>query len=272
MGRTLACLCEMLRGGLIALTRAARRAPSCRSPAPWPVLRRSLIPQVQHRLLSGATAEKAKESPKGADGETKAEDTQSSNGDASTESEAKAAAETQATTEESEAQAEPTLEEKLQARIEELEAENHEAVDRWKRSLADAENTRQMAQREIANAKKFAVQGFAKSMLDVCDNLALALAHTPEDQLTADANPTLKVLFEGVEMTEKILMSNLEKHGVTRFNPVDEPFDPNIMMALFEMPAEDKEPGTVAQVIKTGFMLNDRVLRPADVGVVKKSG
>merc|ERR1712070_757815 len=127
-------------------------------------------------------------------------------------------------------------------------------LDSRQRALADAENTRQMAQREIASAKKFAVQGFAKSMLDVCDNLQRALEHTPGDQLEGEVNPQLKMLHEGVEMTEKILMQNLEKHGVTRFNPVDEVFDPNVMMALFEMPAPDKEPGTVAQVIKTGFM------------------
>jgi len=72
-------------------------------------------------------------------------------------------------------------------------------------------------------------------------------------------------------MTEKILLSQMGKHGVTCFDPVDEKFDPNIMMALFEMPSEDKEAGTVAQVIKVGYMLNDRVLRPADVGVVKKA-
>jgi molecular chaperone GrpE len=206
--------------------------------------------------MSGAAEAKEKEpEPKAEASEPAAESTQ-------------AAAEPAA--EEAAAEAEPTVEEKLQARVEELEAENLEMVDRWKRSLADAENTRQMSQREIANAKKFAVQGFAKSMLDVCDNLALALEHTPEEERTGDTNPQLKVLFEGVEMTEKILLGNLEKHGVTRFNPVDEPFDPNVMMALFEMPVPDKEPGTVAQVVKTGFMLNDRVLRPADVGVVKK--
>ena len=136
-------------------------------------------------------------------------------------------------------------------------------VTRWKRALADSENTRGQAQREIANAKKFAVQGFAKSMLDVLDTLALAIEHTPEEEKKGS-------LFEGVEMTEKILLTQMEKHGVTRFNPIDEVFDPNVHMALFEMPAEDKEPGTVAQVLKVGYMLNDRVLRPADVGVVKK--
>merc|ERR1712178_197219 len=164
-----------------------------------------------------------------------------------------AAADSKETSEEvptdNEAEPELSAEEALQAQIAELEAKNAELVDNWKRSLADAENTRQMAQREIASAKKFAVQVFAKSMLDVCDNLALALEHTPADQREGDVNPQLKVLFEGVQMTEKILLSNLEKHGVTRFNPLDEAFDPNVMMALFEMPVEDKEPGTVAQVV-----------------------
>lgn len=100
-------------------------------------------------------------------------------------------------------------------------------------------------------------------MLEVLDTFALAIEHTPEEEKKG-------TLFEGVEMTEKILMQQMEKHGVTRFNPVDEVFDPNVHMALFEMPVEGKEPGTVAQVLKVGYMLNDRVLRPADVGVVKK--
>merc|ERR1711907_294029 len=251
---------DMIRGGLIALTRAATR----RRTSVAPVFRRSWKP-AQFRFMSGASTEAAKD----AKHEPKSEDSQPK-ADASTESEAAAEAASEGDSK-TESEAEPTVEETLQARIQELEAENLEAVDRWKRSLADAENTRQMAQREIANAKKFAVQGFAKSMLDVVDNLARALEHTPEDQRTGDVNPPLRALYEGVQMTEEILMNNLKKHGVTQFTPVDETFDPNIMMALFEMPVPDKEPGTVAQVVKTGFMLNDRVLRPADVGVVKKT-
>merc|ERR1711907_479786 len=176
----------------------------------------------------------------------------------------------EAQAEEPEPEPELSLEEQQQLQIEELQGARDEMENRWKRAMADSENARQQAKREIASAKKFAVQAFAKSMLDVCDNLQLALEHTPEDQRVGDANPPLKALFEGVEMTEKILMQNLEKHGVSRFNPVNETFDPNVMMALFEMPDPDKEPGTVAQVIKTGYMLHDRVLRPAEVGVVKK--
>jgi len=169
-----------------------------------------------------------------------------------------------------EAEPELSLEEQQKVQIEELIAEKADLETRWKRALADSENTRQMAKREIATSKKFAVQGFAKSMLDVCDNLKLALEHTPTDQLEAGANPSLSALFEGVEMTEKILLQQLGKHGVTQFSPIDEVFDPNVMMALYEMPDPDKEPMTVIQVVKTGFMLNERVLRPADVGVVKK--
>merc|ERR1712216_761475 len=184
----------------------------------------------------------------------------------------KAEAGTEAAAEEAAApEPELTEEEKLQLKVEELEAQVTDSTEKWKRALADAENTRQRAQREIANSKKFAAQSFAKSMLDVCDNLALAIEHTPEDQRTGDANPALKAPFEGVQMTESILMTQLKKHGVVQFHPLDEPFDPNIMMALFEMPVPDKDAGTVAQVIKSGFMINDRVLRPADVGVVKKA-
>jgi len=115
-----------------------------------------------------------------------------------------------------------SLEEQQQLQIEELQGARDEMENRWKRAMADSENARQQAKREIASAKKFAVQAFAKSMLDVGDTLQLAIEHTPEDQRVGDANPPLKALFEGVEMTEKILMQNLEKHGVTRFNPVNE--------------------------------------------------
>jgi len=251
----------MIRGGLARITRCALSKPRQQLSAPAAAFQKSVnvqLPAMRRRYMS-AKAEAATDDKAAAGEEPKAE-------------EAKAESGTEASAEEAAApEAELTEEETLQLRIEELEAAVKDSTEKWKRALADAENTRQMAQREIANSKKFAAQSFAKSMLDVCDNLALAIEHTPEDQRTGETNPPLKALFEGVQMTESILMSQLKKHGVEKFHPLNEPFDPNIMMALFEMPVPDKDAGTVAQVIKTGFMINDRVLRPADVGVVKKA-
>merc|ERR1712100_532275 len=194
-----------MRAAFVAATRVAQRQCIQRvSTTQTPMLRslksvQNFAPTMKVRFMSTAKAgEEAKEETATADNSEPAKE----------DAEEPAA--------EAEAEPELTPEQVLEAKVAELEETAAEMENRWKRALADSENTRGMAQREIANAKKFAVQGFAKSMLDVCDNLALALAHTPEDQLSGDVNPQLKVLFEGVQMTEKILMSSLEKHGVTR--------------------------------------------------------
>lgn len=170
-----------------------------------------------------------------------------------------------------------TEEQKTAALIEQLQAEKEELqadAAKWKeelmRSLADQENTRKRAQREIEVAKKYGVQGFAKTMLDVSDNLARSLESVPEEELQEEG--MLKGLFEGVEMTNKILQGSFEKHGVVQFDPLGQEFDPNNMMALYEIPlSQGMEPGSVAQVVKTGYMLHDRVIRPAEVGVVAKA-
>merc|ERR1712023_105775 len=153
----------------------------------------------------------------------------------------------------------------LIAELKEQAATAEADAAKWKdemlRSMADMENTRKRAQREIDAAKKYGVQGFAKAMLDVSDNLSRSLEAVPEDNRKVDV---ISGFYEGVELTNKILHTTFEKHGVKLFDPKGEEFDPNTMMALFEMPlAEGMEGGTVAEVVKTGFMLHDRVIRPA---------
>ena len=147
-----------------------------------------------------------------------------------------------------------------------LEGEVKELKDQLLRSLAEQDNTRRIAQQDVNAARQFAVQSFAKSLLEVSDNLTLALKSVPEESKDSDV---LKTLVEGIEMTERGLMKAFEKNGLVKYGQVGDEFDPNKHSALFEYPDEEKAAGSVGQVIKSGFMLNNRVLRPAEVGVVK---
>jgi len=144
------------------------------------------------------------------------------------------------------------------------QAEAKDLRDQLLRSLAEQENIRGIAQRDIASARQFAIQSFAKSLLEVSDNLTLALQAVPEER-----DGPLQTLVEGIEMTEKGLMKAFEKNGLVKFGAVGESFDPNLHEALYEYPDEKQEAGTIGQVMKSGFMLQKRVLRPAEVGVVK---
>ena len=157
------------------------------------------------------------------------------------------------------------------SREEQLEAELKMVKDQLLRSLAEQENTRRIAQRDVADARNFAVKSFAKALLEVSDNLSRALDVVPEEMRKDTENhATLATLYEGIEMTESGLLKAFESNGLKKFGTPGEVFDPNQHEALYEYPDSEKEPGTVGQVIKVGFLLNDRVLRPAEVGVVKK--
>jgi molecular chaperone GrpE len=160
--------------------------------------------------------------------------------------------------------------EELQARVEELEAQVSSKHDQVLRALAEADNARRRASIDVENAHKFAVGKFAKSLLDVADNLSRAAESIPEDMRASDDHPALKGLYEGVVMTEKTLLKTFEENGMKRMWPIDEKFDPNLHNALFEMPDPSKEPGTVAHVASAGFSLHDRVIRAAGVGIVSK--
>jgi molecular chaperone GrpE len=143
-----------------------------------------------------------------------------------------------------------------------------EFKDKLLRTLAEMENLRRRTEREVADARVYGVTGFARDVLAVADNMHRALgAVGPEQREQAD--PKIKALIEGVELTERELMKVLEKYGVTKFSPEGEKFDPNVHQAMYEVKDSDLPPGHVAQVIQAGYMLGERVLRPALVGVTK---
>ena len=147
-----------------------------------------------------------------------------------------------------------------------LEAENADLKDRLLRLAADMENLRRRTQRDVADAKSYAIAGFARDMLAVADNIARALDATPEEaHRTEDAG--YKALIEGVEMTGRDMAGALERHGVKRINPEGERFDPNFHQAMFEVPNPAVPAQTVIQVVQAGYVIADRVLRPAMVGV-----
>ena len=150
-----------------------------------------------------------------------------------------------------------------------LEKEVKHLKDQLLRSYAEEENVRRIARRDVDLAKAYSSQGFAKAMLEVADDLERGLGAIPADKKTAEAgaDPMLLSLIEGVEMTEKNLVKIFKKFEVVRFGEVDEVFDPNSHEALFQMPDPSKPAGTIAQVVKAGYRLKDRVIRPAEVGV-----
>ncbi|MCB8839209.1 nucleotide exchange factor GrpE [Aurantimonas sp. VKM B-3413] len=155
-----------------------------------------------------------------------------------------------------------------QERIAALEAENADVKDRMLRLAADMENLRRRTEREIKDARTYAVTGFAREMLQVADNLSRALEAVPAEH-RSDEGSGLKALIEGVEVTERGLLSSLEKHGVRKLEPEGQRFDPNFHQAMFEVPNPQVPNNTVVQVVQAGYAIGERVLRPAMVGVAK---
>lgn len=149
-----------------------------------------------------------------------------------------------------------------------LVKEASEARDRMLRTLAEMENLRKRTAREVADARMYGITGFARDVLDIADNLQRALDAVPAEARAA-ADPGLTALMEGVELTERSLLNALEKHGVKKFDPAGQKFDPNFQQAMFEVPDPSVPAGTVVQVIQAGYTIGDRVLRPALVGVAK---
>ncbi|XP_021772309.1 uncharacterized protein LOC110736402 isoform X3 [Chenopodium quinoa] len=158
--------------------------------------------------------------------------------------------------------------------LENKQKEFAEFKDKFLRSYAELENLMERTRRDAENSKKFAVQSFAKNLLDVADNLGRAASVTRESVNKIDvskdnvgAMPLLKTLLEGVEMTEKQLAEVFRKAGVEKYESIDDQFDPNRHNAVFQVPDNSKPPGTVAVVLKAGYTLYDRIIRPAEVGV-----
>ncbi len=148
----------------------------------------------------------------------------------------------------------------------EAKSESAEFKDKLLRTLAEMENLRKRTEREVIDARVYGIAGFARDVLAVADNMHRALeAIGPE--LRESADPKVRALIEGVELTERELLKTLEKNGVKKFSPRGEKFDPNVHQAMYELPTSDQPPGQVAQVIQAGYMIGDRVLRPALVAV-----
>jgi molecular chaperone GrpE len=152
--------------------------------------------------------------------------------------------------------------------VEALAKEAADARDKMLRTLAEMENLRKRTSREVADARTYGITGFARDVLDIADNLQRALDAVPAEA-RANADPGLKALIEGVELTERSLLNTLEKNGVKKFDPSGGKFDPNFQQAMFEVPDPSVPAGTVVQVMQSGYMIGERVLRPALVGVSK---
>ncbi|GMI47463.1 hypothetical protein TrCOL_g16 [Triparma columacea] len=143
--------------------------------------------------------------------------------------------------------------------------------DQLLRALAEQENIRGIAKRDIEKERNFAVTKMAKSLLDVSDNLSRALEAVPEDMREdKEGNPVLASLYEGISMTETLLVKSFAANGLEKYGSPGDTFDPNLHEAMFEYPDDNYEGGQVGQVMKMGFKLNGRVIRSCQVGVVKK--
>ena len=171
-------------------------------------------------------------------------------------------------------QVEQTAEQTIDLNIEDildpvstLQAERDKLKDQMLRAVAEADNTRRRAERDVAQARKYGHTGFARDLISVVENLSRAVEALPEQR--DDLDETMKNLVIGVEMISREMASILERHGITRILPMGEKFDHNKHQAMFEVPTNDAEPGVVVQVAQSGWMLHDRLLSPAMVGVAK---
>lgn len=168
------------------------------------------------------------------------------------------------TTEETspELQAEEVQDEKLVVAV----AEIADLKDRLLRAVAETENLRRRSDREKADAANYSMTAFARDLLSVGDNLRRALDSIPAD---TDLGENAKTLVEGIEMTERELLNMLDRHNIKKIDPLGEKFSHDLHQALFEVPDTGKEDGTIVQVMQVGFVIKDRLLRPAMVGVAK---
>ncbi len=135
------------------------------------------------------------------------------------------------------------------------------------RALAETENVRRRAKKDIADAGRYGIANFARDMLSVSDNMARALESIPDE--AREESDIVKALAEGVEMTARELATALERHDIKQVNPLGEKFDYNLHQAMFEAPATGQPDGTIIEVVQAGFVIGDRLLRPAMVGVAK---
>ena len=149
-----------------------------------------------------------------------------------------------------------------------LDRELADTKDRLLRTLAEMENLRKRTEREVADARLYGVSAFARDVLTVADSMHLAL-EALDEELREKSDSSVKVLLDGVEITERALLNALEKHGVKRIEPIGQKFDPNRHQAMYEAENAEVPAGHIAQVVQAGYLIGDRVLRPALVAVSK---
>lgn len=164
-----------------------------------------------------------------------------------------------------EAEAPPAEANTLQTEIDRLKEENAKLRDQWVRSVAEAENIRKRAQRDMEDTARYGVTNFARDMVSVLENLSRASESIPAE--AANDNDLLKTLREGIHLTLQELLSIFEKYGIKRVMPLNQKFDHNLHQAVAQVPREDVAAGTVIQVIQSGYIIHDRLLRPAMVVV-----
>jgi molecular chaperone GrpE len=150
-----------------------------------------------------------------------------------------------------------------------LAAEVADLKDRLLRALADADNTRKRAERDKLDASQYAVTRFARDMLGIADNFQRAIEALP-DEARAGASPQVKGVIEGVEATERQLLATLERYGIKRIETEGAKFDPNLHQAIAEVPGEGRPAGTIVTAVQSGYVIGDRLLRPAMVTVARK--
>ena len=151
--------------------------------------------------------------------------------------------------------------------LEAAEKQNAELKDQLLRALAETENLRRRSTREKEDATKYSIANFARDMLNVGDNMRRAIDAAPEG--SGEGDDAMASLVQGVEMTERELLATFERHGIKAIEPMGEKFDHNLHQAMFEVPDAEHTPGTVVQVIQAGYVIGERLLRPAMVGVSK---
>jgi molecular chaperone GrpE len=148
-----------------------------------------------------------------------------------------------------------------------LKAENSKLKDQALRALAEADNARKRAERDREEASKYAIANFARGLLTVADNLRRALAAVPDDLKANDTR--IAALIGGIEATERDLLAGFDRVGIKKISALDQPFNAHQHEVILEAPGTGKPPGTVVQVVEDGYMIHDRLLRPARVGVAK---
>ena len=153
--------------------------------------------------------------------------------------------------------------------VENKNKEIKELKDQLLRSLAEGENLRKRTLKEIADAKKYSHISFVRDLLSSVDNLQRALEAVPDDK--SQLSEPIKNLFIGLEIVEKEILNTFEKYSLKQINPLGEKFDYNLHQAMFEVPTNEKEPGYVVEVSQKGYLLHDRLVRPAMVGISKTS-